>query len=242
MYALSFSPVGLAHPQLLFNGRLVRRFTTLTPAVIDITPRFSPARDAVESFIKSIYRKSYSADIAVTYPTLMSVRDEKGDILAAAGFRCAHEEPLFLEQYTGSPIEDVMSTLYGHTTLRTDIAEIGNLASRGSGASIFLFAAIASYLLNLGISYATVTGTDQLHRRFESMGLNPHVICNAARDKLNCEQKSWGTYYDTQPRVLAGSLESSMCQLNKKLGAVYQENGVTLFPRLHKRGCRVSPA
>ena len=166
----------------------------------------------------------------------MSVRNTDGSILAAAGFRLAKNEPLFLEQYTQEPLEDIASRLYARTIKRDSIAEIGNLASDGKGASIFLFAAIASYLLNQGIPYATVTGTDQLQKRFKSMGLNPYVICDASLEKLQGEQKSWGSYYSTQPRVLAGSLEDSMCQLNKKLGAEYQENGVTLFPRLHYKG------
>lgn len=235
MHSIEFMPARDTHARLLLDGRALRRFTPLLPSVIDITSRFAPERERVEAFIRDIYRKSYNADIAVRYPTLMSVRSAEGEILAAAGFRLAHEEPLFLEQYTRAPIEDVLTRSLSQDIARSEVAEIGNLASQGKGASVFLFAAIASYLLAQGARFAAVTGTDQLHRRFEMMGLKPAVICDAQRSLLNCEQKSWGTYYDTQPRVLAGSLESSMSQLNKLLGATYQENGVTLFPRLHKK-------
>lgn len=235
MHALEFMPLRDNHARLLLDGRMLRRFTPLLPSVIDITSRLAPERARVEAFIRDIYRKSYNADISVRYPTLMSVRNRDGEILAAAGFRLAREEPLFLEQYTRAPIEDVLTVRIGQDVLRHDVTEIGNLASQGKGASVFLFAAIASYLLAQGARFAAVTGTDQLHRRFEMMGLAPTVICDAQRNLLNSEQKSWGSYYDTQPRVLAGSLESSMCQLNKILGAAYQENGVTLFPRLHKK-------
>lgn len=236
MYALDFKEDSKFTAQLVFDKDIMQRLTSLAPSVIDITPRFAPDRLRVESFIRDIYYRSYNADIAVTYPTLMSVRNTDGKILAAAGFRPARDEELFLEQYTQKPIEAVISNLYGKNIARDEIAEIGNLTSSGHGASIFLFAAIASYLLHLGIPYATVTGTDQLHKRFKSMGLNPHMVCNASLEKLKNEQKSWGSYYDTQPRVLAGSLEDSMHQLNAKLGAEYQENGITLFPRLHHKG------
>jgi hypothetical protein len=103
----------------------------------------------VEAFIRAVYVRSYKADIAVSYPILMSVRDAGGTILAAVGFRYAKEEPLFLENYTGAPIEQVLRTP------RERIAEIGNLASAGGGASIFLFAALASYLNFKGIDYGT---------------------------------------------------------------------------------------
>lgn len=236
MYALDFTENSKKTAQLVFDWNILKRLTPLVPTVIDITSRFAPERLRVEKFIRDIYRDSYGADISVTYPTLMSVRDNDGNILAAAGFRPAASEALFLEQYTQEPIENIMSRLTQSCIPRPEIAEIGNLASKGKGASIFLFAAIASYLLHQGIYYATVTGTDQLHKRFKTMGLNPHVVCDASIEKLKTEQKSWGTYYDTQPRVLAGSLENSMQQLNDKLGACYLENGITLFPRLHYKG------
>ncbi len=235
MHAIEFKPAADTNARLLLDGRALRRFTPLLPSVIDITSRFAPERGRVETFIREVYRKSYNADIAVRYPTLMSVRNMDGEILAAAGFRMAHEEPLFLEQYTRAPIENVLTDVFSQNIMRDEVAEIGNLASHGKGASVFLFAAIASYLLSQGARYAAVTGTDQLHRRFELMGLKPHVVCDAGRDLLESEQKSWGTYYDTQPRVLTGSLESSMGQLNKRLGAIYQENGITVFPRIHKK-------
>lgn len=230
---LNFTENSKKTAQLVFDRNILKRLTSLAPTAIDITSRFAPERLRVEKFIQGIYHECYGAEITVAYPTLMSVRDDVGNILAAVGFRHAVSEPLFLEQYTQEPMEDIVSRITSRAVPRSEIAEIGNLASKGKGASVFLFAAIASYLLNQGIYYATVTGTDQLHRRFKTMGLNPHVVCDASIEKLKTEQKSWGSYYDTQPRVLAGSLEDSMQQLNDKLGACYQENGITLFPRLH---------
>lgn len=235
MYAIDFTENSKKTAQLVFDQSVIKRITPLAPTVIDITSRFAPERLRVEKFIQNVYSRNYGADISVTYPVLMSVRDSGGDILAAVGFRPAVSEPLFLEQYTQEPIENVISRLAAHAVPRCEIAEIGNLASKGKGASVFLFAAIASYLLHQGIYYATVTGTDQLHRRFKTMGLNPHVVCDASLAKLKAEQRNWGSYYDTQPRVLVGSLEDSMQKLNDKLGACYLENGVMLFPRLHHR-------
>ena len=124
MYALDFNSDSVIPAQLVFNGRIMRRLTPLQPSIIDITSRFAPERLRVEGFIKDIYRRSYGADISVTYPMLMSVRDADGHILAAAGFRVAEQEPLFLEQYIQSPIEQVLAGIYNRNVARSDIAEI----------------------------------------------------------------------------------------------------------------------
>ncbi len=234
MFALQFSN-NPQNAQLLFDAARIRHLTSLTPSVIDITRCFMPERLRVETFIRDIYHAHYAADITVTYPALMSVRNADGEILAAVGFRLASEAPLFLEQYTRQPIEQVLKPLYRNHIARHEIVEIGNLASAGKGASIFLFGAIASYLLSHGIRYATVTGTEQLRKRFRLLGLEPHTICDADRGLLETAENNWGSYYATQPKVLAGSLDASMQQLNRQLGALYQENGVTLLPRLHHK-------
>lgn len=216
----------------LQEGR-TRRISPLTPSVVSITGMFEPERKRVEDFIKAIYRQSYNAMIEVHYPILMSVRNAEGDILAAVGFRYAAKEDLFLEHYTGGPMEEILGCS------RREIVEIGNLASAGQGASGFLFAALASYLNHKNIRYATITGTDFLHRYFERSGLEPRKICDADIQAVKGDTQNWGSYYDTQPRVLAGSVETGVERLKSMLGAEFEEFRPRLFPRLHyKKGSR----
>lgn len=210
----------------LREGR-ARRISPLTPSVVSITGLFEPERARVEDFIKAIYKQSYNADIAVNYPVLMSVRNEDGDILAAVGFRYAKHEPLFLEHYTGTPVHNLMNVL------RDEIVEIGNLASAGQGASAFLFAALASYLNNKGIHYAAITGTDFLHRYFEKAGLKPRKLCDADVNAIEDNAQNWGSYYDTQPRVLVGDVKTGVKRLKAMMGAEFEECRPRLFPRLH---------
>jgi hypothetical protein len=205
----------------------VARLSPLTPSIVSITGLFEPERQRVEDFIKAIYKQSYGADIEVSYPVLMSVRNADNDILAAVGFRYAKDELLFLEHYTEAPIETVLACA------RNEIVEIGNLASAGQGASVFLFAALASYLSNKNIRYAAITGTDFLHRYFEKVGLKPRKICDADVKAIGDEGQNWGTYYDTQPRVLVGSVERGVKSLKAKLGAEFEDCRPRLYPRLH---------
>lgn len=201
---------------LYLRKKQVARISVLTPSVAHIAHSYEAEYLRVQRFIKDIYKHSYDADIAVNYPTLMSVRNEEGEILSAVGFRCANDNSLFLEQYTNEPVEKKLSCS------RHEVVEIGNLASAGKGASIFLFAALASYLDNKGVRFAAITGTGFLHRYFKRIGLNPYKICDADVSAVAHDGQDWGTYYDTRPRVLVGSLETGVQRLSALLGAKFE--------------------
>lgn len=234
MLDLKYTENGLDMARLSFKensflGRLKAR-----PKVISILPMFAKERAEVERFIIDVYAEKYGAKIEVHYPVLMSVRDENGKILAATGFRSAEDDVLFLEQYLNAPIEFVLKTP------RSEIVEIGNLASDGGGASLYLFAALAAYLNYKGFSKAVMTSTDFLERRLRHMGLNPKRHVKADPALLLYDGENWGSYYDTQPHVLSGSISIGYKKLQKQLGAEYTECRPRLFPRLHyKEGCRV---
>ncbi|NCC23009.1 MAG: hypothetical protein EOM26_11210 [Alphaproteobacteria bacterium] len=227
MLELAYRENDLNTATLSLREELTAKISRLSPKVINISGLCSPGRAEVERFIEDVYAQSYGAKITVSYPTLMSVHDETGAILAAVGFRYAARESLFLEHYTGAPVEELLQSR------RERIVEIGNLASAGGGASIFLFAALASYLHNNGIEYATATGTGFLHRYFRQLGLAPKKLCEAELAAVARDGQDWGTYYDTKPRVLAGSVDKGVRRLEKALGVHFEDHRPRLFPRLH---------
>lgn len=230
MLNLAYSENGLPTGQLSFRKDKMLSALRAKPSTVSIVPAFSKNRGAVEHFITDIYAKAYGAHIHVRYPVLMSVRDEAGQILAATGFRHAVDEPLFLEQYLDDPVEQVLQCP------RAQIVEIGNLASDGGGASLYLFAALAVYLNYKGFTQAVVTSTDFLQLRFHQMGLQPKFHTKADPALLLSDGENWGTYYDTQPHVISGSVVEGYKRLQKQLGAEYTDYRPRLFPRLHYKG------
>lgn len=230
MISLQYSENGFQTGSLSFSKDKLLGHLKIRPSLISIVPVFSKDRGDVETFIKNIYAHAYGALIDVHYPILMSVRDESGKILAATGFRPATAEPLFLEQYLNAPIEQILKTPRGQ------IVEIGNLASDGGGASLYLFAALAAYLNYKGFTQAVVTSTDFLERRFHQMGLQPKRHAKADPALLLSDGENWGTYYDTQPHVISGSVAQGYKRLQRQLGAEYKDCRPRLFPRLHYKG------
>ena len=224
MLSLYLRENDLATAKLSFHSRRVAKLSHVMPKVIDITSRIEPERQVVEQFIKSVFQQTYQADIQIHYPYLISVRNEHNEILAAAGFRYAQDEPLFLEQYTQQPIEGALTNLYGQTIQRRDVVEIGSLASHGTGAALFLFAALASYLDFKKIRYTVITGTQDLQRHLQALGLQPQFVCEAKQQCLPLSNDDWGGYYATRPRVLAGSVSQGVASLQRSLGSVYEEH------------------
>ncbi len=227
MYNLQYDENGLTTARLSFARPAAFEQLRVRPRVVSIVPAFAPDREAVEQFITGIYERSYGARINVHYPVLMSVRDAAGRLLAATGFRPAGEAALFLEQYLERPVEEVLNVP------RHQIVEIGNLASKGGGASLYLFAALAAYLNYKGFTQAVVTSTDFLERRFRQMGLQPKRHAKADPALLLSDGENWGSYYDTQPRVISGSVAQGYKRLQQQLGAEYRDCRPRLFPRLH---------
>lgn len=195
--------------RIVFAADKMRRLSSVEPGEIGIHEKASAGRAEVEAFIERIYATSYGALIGMHYPYLLSVRDKHGRILAALGFRTANGRPLFLERYMDAPVEDGVSRAFERPVARERIVEIGNLASAGHGASIFLIVALMAYLECQGFTHMAFTGTKYLRNYFRKLGLDPRDMGAADPARLDDGGKSWGSYYDTDPRLIAGDIGAS---------------------------------
>lgn len=187
------------------------------PSFVSIVHEDGRDRDAVERFIVDVYAKTYKASIRFGYPELISIRGHAGDILAATGFRPASSGPLFLEQYLEHPIEQILNVP------RSEIVEIGGLASAGGGASLYLYATLAVYLYCKGFTQAVVTSTRLLERRFQQMGFQPQRLARADPALLASSDENWGTYYDTRPYVISGSVARGYERLRRQIGVEFMQ-------------------
>ncbi|MEH6405124.1 MAG: thermostable hemolysin [Sneathiella sp.] len=213
--------------QLVLRNANILRLLKGKPSIISIVTGQCDERNTMEAFISDIYRTAYNADIKVTYPYLLGVLNDTGDLIAAAGFRPASDGPLFLETYLTDSVDKLL------VADRKKIVEIGNLASNGKGASLFLFAAISAYLYHHNYQYAVATGTDFLERRFQQIGLKPRRLGQAFPLSETENDDNWGSYYLTRPHVLSGSVSDGYAQLQHQLGVDFSP-GKNL-PRLNSQ-------
>ena len=169
----------------------------------------SPQREEVERFIHGVYQNHYDADIAGFAPNLMVLRRQVR-IAAAAGWRCAADDKLFLERYLDAPIESVVAGLAGHPVDRHRIVEVGNLAAGRVGGSVDVILALARHLDKLGYEWVVFTATSELIGIFRKLGLPPLALAPANPERLGDEAAAWGSYYDSAPVVVAGRIRLAL--------------------------------
>ncbi|WP_374574918.1 thermostable hemolysin [Phenylobacterium sp.] len=178
-------------------------------SAIALHPLSDPGRPEVEAFVEDVYAHAFDGRARSHYPFLMSLRDQAGRLLAAAGFRLAAHGPLFLEQYLDEPVEAAVGRV-GLGARREAIAEIGGLASACPGASLALFRALAGHLDASGCTHAVATATRQLRRTFRRFGLAAELVGPADPGRLGEAAREWGGYYRRDPQVLAGAIAPAL--------------------------------
>jgi len=176
----------------------------------------SPGRAEVEGFVRGVYRERYGADVQGFAPVLVSLQDEGGALLAAAGYRAADLGPLFLERYLHGPIE----TRLGSTPpLREHIVEVGHLAATRAGEGRRLVGLMGPHLASLGFQWVVGTLTQELRHLFVRLGIAPIALGVADPALLGGDASAWGSYYDHRPVVLAGQLELALLALARRMRA-----------------------
>ncbi len=165
----------------------------------------SPRRPETEAFIRDVFARRYGATVNSFAPQLV-LFEENGRPIAATGWRAADGQPLFLERYLDRPIEQVMAGLAGQPVERARIVEVGNLAADKAGSSIHIVMSLAADLHRLGFEWVVFTATRELIGIFARLGLPLLALAPADPARLGAEAADWGTYYETQPVVVAGRI------------------------------------
>lgn len=210
-----------------------RSMHSFTPSEVLISGDKQTRRSEIEAFIQAVYADSYGASIAVHYPTLMSIQDKDGTILAALGLRDAADGRLFLEHYLDMPVEQHVGALGKTPPTRAQIVEVGNLASRSKGAAQYLYLAFHAYAFELGYRYVTVTATAALALSFRRMQLECTPLAPALPARVPGYGIGWGSYYESRPHVYAGDISQGLQTLLIHYGAEYLHAHTPLRVKLH---------
>ncbi|MBV1932298.1 MAG: thermostable hemolysin [Porticoccaceae bacterium] len=179
----------------------------------------SMQRKQLESYIAKQYNGIYGATITNFMPSLLSM-SRAGQLQAAVGVRPASDETLFLEHYLDKPIEQEIAALAKLPVDRQSVVEIGNLVATGKGGSQLLFVLMTAVLEAAGFQWFVFTATPQVEKLIKRLHFCPYPLTYADARRLDnpcCDAtgsasqgESWGTYYDSRPKVMAGDIRHAM--------------------------------
>jgi hypothetical protein len=142
-------------------------------------------------------------------PTLLLLTDGAGQLAAVAGFRCASDEPLFLERYLGAPIEQALSARAGIRSSRAEIVEVGNFAAADSRRAKILMSFMPAFFLDLPARWIVFTATTAIREILATLGGRCVEVGAADGACVAGGTDEWGRYYTNDPRVMAGYLPSA---------------------------------
>ncbi|MDB5956370.1 thermostable hemolysin [Ramlibacter sp.] len=175
-----------------------------------------PCRLEVEDFIRGVYAHRFGAALPSLAPVLVTLRDRSG-ILAAAGYRPAAEEPLFLERYLAQPVEAMLAPHPQAPARRRSIVEVGHLAARKAGEGRRLILLLGPHLAQHGFQWVATTVTQELRHLLVRLGLTPMTLGLADPRALGEQATLWGSYYRHQPVVVGGYLPQVLQQFQARI-------------------------
>jgi len=169
-------------------------------------------RNEIEAFIKQGFAKTYDAKISISTPYLLALSN--GNFKAALGIRCGRED-LFVEQYLSGRIEQ-QAVFMNNKVKRENIVEFSHLFSNAKRFTIPLFMVTAVSLFCLNHKYLVFSGTEKVIKLLNNAGVPSTFIGNADHTKIQPSTDNWGSYYSTNPKIMAVSLLEVMSVINKQ--------------------------
>lgn len=163
-------------------------------------------RASLEDFIRTVFAKAYGAQVQHFARVLLGVRGADGQWAAALGYTPAAGNGLFVENYGGGSVENQISDKLDTEVMRDQVVEVGNLAARSPGAARQLIDGAIKYLYEAGFCWVIFTGTRALLNSFSRLDLRPIPLATANPARLPDQGRSWGSYYETNPQIMAGNI------------------------------------
>lgn len=180
------------------------------PTTVQLTGPLTAERMEAENFVRNSFRAHYGAQIEHFLPSLMTLRNDAGRLLAVLGLRNPEADRLFLEHYLDRPIEQQLGAAIGCQVERDKLIEVGNFAVATAGGGRWLITALTALLHAAGRSWAVFTCGPILKNAFDRLGIELIDLSIADPCRLPpAESARWGSYYASKPRVMAANVPQS---------------------------------
>ncbi len=212
------------------SGRRIRAIDLPPPSELIRLDGHSEERDRAGEFVRATFAEHYQADVKGLPSTLVTLQNPRNETTAVSGLRFGASERFFLEQYLDGPIEDYLGSA-GEVD-RSRIVEICNLAAPTPGQVRYLLIALGAYLHSAGYEWVVCTAIGSLCNTLSRMSFTPVILGMADPARLGEAAADWGSYYDKNPRVIAGHL----AEANRVLNVMMSQGNNPIQPLWHSAG------
>ncbi len=196
---------------------------------LSITTAGEMGRVRQEQYVRQAFADQFGAEIYHFLPYLLSIEDVEQNLQGVLGVHPAGEVALFLERYLDSPVEPLIAKITGEEVARSDVIELGNLATTSPGGGRMLIVILASFLRGAGYQWVTFTALPGLINSFRRFGIDLYTLAEADPGRLGEEARYWGSYYEGAPKVVAANVEEAHGRL--ECAAVAERLQLTLLWR-----------
>ncbi|MAY42362.1 MULTISPECIES: thermostable hemolysin [unclassified Neptuniibacter] len=190
-------------------------------------------KERVRQFAEARFKAAYGAEVNDFLPNVLALLDSQHAIKASAGYQSADASRLYLEHYLNQSVEEsIAHSLNIKAPQRSEILEVGNLASSSPGSTRRLILNLACHFEKLGYRWLAITATPHVRNSFEKLniGFNLYPIAKAEAEAVKHTDSSWGNYYDHNPEVYVGDIRLGINTLrsNPILSKLLQRQGLPL--------------
>lgn len=167
--------------------------------------------------VRTVYRDAYGAEVRQFAPVLATATHRNGALLCVAGLRTA-ATGFFSDSYLDRPLDQRLSGLGQGQVSADQVLEVVSLATTSHFAVLPLLDAITVWGRAHALTWGVFTATAPLRRLLRRAGM-PFADLAAARPECLPDPQSWGSYYETDPRVCAlNDSWAGMGRLNPRHG------------------------
>ena len=162
-----------------------------------------PGRQEAQDHIKGVYNHVYGAEVTEFAPLLVVAKRLDSTILCAAGIRTA-KDGFFSDVYLASGFSTALQHATHIDVPAQEIMEVVSLASTTPFPVLPMLDKMIEWGRENEMTCGVFTATAPLRRLLKRKSLN-YVELESADISQVSNPKTWGSYYDTDPKVCAFS-------------------------------------
>jgi hypothetical protein len=164
----------------------------------------------LERYVQQAFALKHSAQVRSFMPMLLALQGRGGRVCGVTGYRQAGVEDLFLERYLDRPVQHAIAAASGTDVNRAQVVEVGNLASLSCRAAVHLVALLPQHLMQQGQRWVVFTATQGVRHILQRFRAPLYELAPARAECVSGQGDDWGSYYRTDPRVMAGYLPDGL--------------------------------